>query len=674
MLWGVDYYPEQWDQGRWEADAERMRAFGFTAVRIMEFAWALVEPREGEYDFSLFQRVMDLLWKRGISVVIGTPTAAVPAWLYAQDPGMLQIHPSRMTRDWGTRRECCFNNGRYREAAMALVQAIGRVFGQDQRVLGFQVDNEPGHEGSDRCVCPACAREWPRWLERRYGTVDALGKAWGSVFWGRTLSSFADAPLPRAQVASVQNPHLILDYDRFSSDSAVSFIQAQARILKASAPGKWVTTNLFPPPVSHAIDMEELCRGMDFPSFDNYPVWGDQDEPMPYVSPAVLLEWTRGIGGGRAFCVMEQYAGQQGHACLGHLPDERRLALWTNQAVARGADKVFYFRWRTAPFGQEQLCLGLFDNDDTDTARARALRENMARLGPVFERLSPERPARPAALVYDKDSARMLREQYLSLGMHMPVSGFAQVGYDVELARQVAPLVAFNAGFDIVSAKSLLGDSAAGLGRYRLICLPLYHMADPSLAAALEAWVAEGGILVLSWRTGARDLEDHSPPYPIPGPFRELAGLKVSRFESLNRTSVRLRLRGVPPLVPAKGEVWAEILELEGARAEAWYAQRGKHYRGQPAVASHDFGKGRVWYFGTSPDPLTIFFLYKRILMQAGLKPLYLGQGVELAERDTLDGSRISFLMNHNPRPHWAMGQRLPAWGTLLIEKGRRIS
>jgi beta-galactosidase len=672
MLWGVDYYPEQWDEDRWADDARRMRAFGFKAARIMEFAWSVVEPVEGRYDFSLFKRAMDALWAEGISAVIGTPTATVPAWLYEKDPSMLQEHPGRMLRDWGARRECCFNNAAYREAAAGLVRRIGAEFGSDERVIGFQIDNEPGHEGSDRCVCPACRAEWARWLERRYGSVDRLNAAWGMVFWGRSLTRFDQAPLPRAQVSSVQNPGLILDYDRFSSDSAVAFVRSQVDILRPAAGNKWITTNLFPPPLSHAIDMEALTKGMDFASFDNYPVWGEQDEPMPYLFPSLLLSWTRGLRGGGPFCVMEQFAGQQGHACLGHLPDERRVALWTNQAVARGADKIFYFRWRTAPYGQEQLCLGLYDNDDSETARAAALKSNMNALGPLFERFASVPLKSAVAVVYDKDNARVLREQYLSLGMRVPVGGFAQIGVDAEFARQAAPYIVFNTGFDVISTSSILGapdGPEASLEKYRLISLPLYQLADPALAKALESWVSKGGTLVLSWRTGVRDLNNQNLREAIPGPFRALAGLSVKRFESLNKASIGLRLRGVKGILPAKGQVWAEILEPETARVEARYRDRRKHYSGSPAICSNAYGAGRVWYFGTSPDPLCLFLAYRKIIAGAGIRPRFLGQGIEAVERETIDGESIMILMNHNAGRKKAMGLWLAPWETGLLQK-----
>ncbi|MFQ3547932.1 MAG: beta-galactosidase, partial [Termitinemataceae bacterium] len=231
MLWGVDWYPEQWDQSRWEQDVQRMVAQGFTAVRIMEFAWPLLEPEPGAYDFSLFDQVFELLDRHGLSAVIGTPTAIFPVWLAEKDPTIFAIHPAGFTRDFGCRRMGCMNAPTYQEAARQRGQALVDHNGTHSAVIGWQVDNEIGHEGSDHCVCGHCRAAWSRWLEATYQTIDELNRQWGTVFWGSTYQRFEQVPLPRKQIGTGHNPALLLDYDRFSSDTAVAWAQAQVEIL-----------------------------------------------------------------------------------------------------------------------------------------------------------------------------------------------------------------------------------------------------------------------------------------------------------------------------------------------------------------------------------------------------------------------------------------------------------
>ncbi|HTX74453.1 MAG TPA: beta-galactosidase [Rectinemataceae bacterium] len=659
LSFGVDWYPEQWDASRWEHDVERMHEYGFRVVRIMEFAWQLLEPSPGHFDFSLFDRAIDLLGSRSIRVILGTPTATFPAWLADSGPAVLQVAPDGRTRDFGTRRMGCFNSPAYREAAARIVEACASHFGGDQRIIGWQIDNEIGNEGSDRCVCDNCRAAWHAWLERRYGSVAELNATWGAVFWGTSFQRFDQVPVPRTQVATSFNPALLLDYDRFMSDSCVSFVNAQIDIVRShTRPDCFITTNMCPPPLSVSIDLERLAGKMDFASWDNYPVWGNQSEPYPYQFQSFQQTFIRCLHGSEPFTVMEEFSGMQGHSSLGYLPPERQIALWTNQAIARGANRIVYFRWRTAPFGQEQLCYGLFDTDDSETPRARILRENMDEVSAAFSSFASTRFESEACLVYSKDDARLVREQNLSDALVMKPVEWMQAGYDVELARWFVPYVLFNVNADIKSVESV------DLDKYKVISLPLYQMADPLFVDRLHAWVHKGGTLVLGFRAGARDRRNWNIGDQLPGLFAELAGIRVRRFESLNRETVRI---GIGPF-PARGEVWADVVEPTSARVVARYRDRRKFYAGSPCVTVNSHGKGKVWYLGTSPNPAALYFLYRRIFREAGAKPHFLGNGLEMVERRTALGSRLRVVLNHGSRPRRALGRRIPPFGWAVIE------
>ena len=655
---GVDYYPEQWDRSLWESDASRMQQMGIQVVRMMEFAWALLEPEEKLFDFSLFDDAIAVLTRHGLQVVLGTPTATFPAWLVDKDPDVIQVHPTGGKRLFGTRRQPCFNSPTYLKAAKHIVTALAEHYGDSPSVVGWQIDNEIGHEGSDRCVCNNCRKAWHKWLQARYGTIDALNQAWGSVFWGTTLSSFKQAPVPIPQVSSGFNPALLLDYDRFCSDSVVRFVEMQASILRQHIrPDVWLSTNLYPTPHSTAIDLERMTAPLDMVGFDNYPVWGDQDEPMPYYYNAMMLSFVRGLKPEKPFIIFEQFSGMQGHTNLGYLPPEDQVVLWTNQSVARGADQIFYFRWRTAAFGQEQLCYGLFDTDNAPTSRARKLAENRQRNSGEFAVFASQPVPAEACLVYDKDNARLVREQPLSKGLTYSPAPFMQIGYDLELARHYAPYVLFNVNADVQSARSV------ELERYKVISLPLYQITDPSFVERLTDWVHAGGTLILGWRTGTRKLDNSNSDQVLPGLFTDLAGLQVRRFESLNKTKVGIRIG----LVPSQGEVWADILEPTSARALAVYSDKRKHYSGLPCITMNRVGKGHVYYLGTSLGAAGIFLLYRRILKEAGVKPHFHGEGIEVIHRIDDLGNPLDIILNHTPRAQFVRGHRLPAWGMRIV-------
>jgi len=652
LSFGVDWYPEQWDEGMWASDADRMKAFGVDVVRMMEFAWSVLEPEKDRYDFSLFDRAIGVLAGRGIDVILGTPTATFPVWLLDEGE-VLQVARNGMRRDFGTRRMGCFNSTAYREASRRIVRACAEHYGENRRVVGWQVDNEFGHEGSDRCVCDACKAAWHAWLAERYGDAKAMNAEWGNVFWGTSYSRFDQVPVPRDQVSAHFNPGLLLDYDRFCSDSATAYLDEQVAILRgAIRPGAFVTTNLYPPPMSNAIDLERLTRDMDFASWDNYPVWGDQDEPLPYVAQALAESFIRGLSDG-SFTVMESFSGFQGQVCLGYLPPERQAALWTNQAIARGADRILYFRWRTAPYGQEQLCYGLFDTDNAETARAGGLSRNIGDVKASFSRFASTPMESPACLVYSKDDARVLTEQYLSKGLCFKPVEWAQAGYDMEMVKWFAPYVVFNVNADVKSVDSV------EIERYKVISLPLYQMADPDLVARLDAWVRKGGRLVLGYRSGTRDRRNWNVDRPLPGLFSEMAGIRVPRFESLNSGKAGIKVG----LVPAKGEVWADIIEPTTAKPVAAWADKRKFYSGFPCVTVNERGDGRVWYVGTSPDPLGIFLLYRRILKDAKVGAAFRGMGIEVVERRTEEGGKVKVILNHNAGAKRVLGKRIPPFG-----------
>jgi len=658
VKFGVDYYPEQWDRSLWKSDLARIREMGATEVRLMEFAWPVLEPRKGRYDFSLFDEVMKLCEKEGLQVILGTPTATTPAWLVAEDPSIVQVHPSGKAKDWGSRREACLNAPLYRKHSQRVVEAVAKHYGKSPVVAGWQVDNEIAHEGSDICVCAHCAGAWHAWLKARYGTVDALNRAWGAVFWGRTLSDFTQALVPREQVSTDQNPGLLLDYDRFCSDTAVAHAGRQIDILRKHARhGQFITTNLYMPPLSNVVDMEELFRDMDLVGYDNYPVWGDMAEPLPWFFNSFILSYIRGLKQNQPFSVLEQISGFQGHVCLGYRPPEEQMALWTNQAIAHGANRISYFRWRTALYGQEQLCYGIIDADNTETRRYTAIRDNIRNTRAICDSIGSEPVPAKACLVYDMDNIRVVKRQYLSKGLVFRPTPYHQIGYAPELARHFAPYALFGINADVRTPASVT------IERYRVISLPLCQMTDGDFVDSLKEWVHDGGTLILGWRAGTRDRSNHSVKMELPGLFSELAGVRIREFEALGETKVGIRMG----LIPCKGEIWADILEQGSAQVVARYTDGSKYYRGKACVTVNSYGNGRVWYLGTSPNELALFLLYRKIFKEAGMNPKFRGKGIEVVRRATRDGGEVDIVLNHTGKKKRALGAKLAPYGVAAV-------
>ncbi len=659
FLFGIDYYPEQWNKNLWEDDAKRMSSSGVNLIRIMEFAWTIIEKKEGVFDFSLFDEVIDLFSHYNIKVVLGTPTATIPFWLYQKNPKIMQVTYNGNRKEFGGRRSVCVNNSIFLNHVNIIVDEISKHYGKNSNVIGWQLDNEIGHEGSDFCYCDSCFEKWNLWLKEKYENIENLNKAWGTNFWGTSYSEF-QIPTPKNTFGSLQNPSLLIDYSRFMSDSNIKFLNAQYNILKNNInKDQWIATDIFMPSLSCSIDFQELTKDHDFIGLNNYPVWGEQNEPLPYYFISLNLSYLKGLKDNKHFTVFEQMSGIQGHSCIGYLPSIEELRLWTNKAISFGADKLFYFRYRTASSGQEQLCYGLINPDNNETALFKNLTNNIKENREIFDRIANSKQKNSiASLVYDKDSVRLLRHQYQTKGLYNKPTEYMQVGYELEFTRWYAPFSLFNISVDVKSTNNL------NLDNYKIISLPLYLMVDDLFVEKIKKWVENGGILILSWRTGIRTKENMATSEKLPGKFSKLAGIEIESFESLNETKTYIT-RG---LFKIKVEAWADIIKPVKAKVLAKYSDKKKPYYGQAALTVNEYGKGKVYYFGTSPSGLGLLFLYYNIFSKAKLKPKFFGFGIESIDYIDNENKEFKIVINNTKKIKKAFKKRLKPFEIKIIE------
>jgi hypothetical protein len=230
MQFGVCYYPEHWPEARWAEDARQMRALGLSIVRIAEFAWSRIEPQEGRFAWEWLDRAVATLSAAGLKIVLGTPTAAPPAWLSRGYPDTLPVDEQGRRRNFGSRRHYCPNHPAYRRFSRRIVSLMAAHFAAHPAVVGWQIDNEFGGGGTARCYCEHCADAFRRWLQARYGTLEALNQAWGTVFWSQEYSAWEQIG-PPILTGSAANPSHTLDYYRFASDSWVDYQQMQLEAL-----------------------------------------------------------------------------------------------------------------------------------------------------------------------------------------------------------------------------------------------------------------------------------------------------------------------------------------------------------------------------------------------------------------------------------------------------------
>ncbi|MCD8179876.1 MAG: beta-galactosidase [Firmicutes bacterium] len=616
MIFGVDYYPEHWDESEWENQARLMREGGFNTVRMGEFAWKLFEKEEGKLDFSFLDKAIDVLSKEGIKVILGTPTAAPPKWL-VNKYDVLQRDKYGRKKGWGARRECCANNPDYIAKSEIIVTEMIKHYKDNPNVIAWQIDNEFGCHASTRCYCEHCRKKFGEWLEEKYGSIDNLNEKWGNVFWSLEYDSFDDIILPAYNSCEgaygdlwSHNPALDLEFRRFSSDSWVKYQKLQIDILRkyTSAP---ITHNL----MGHFSDIDayDLSRDLDFVSWDNYPdnQWGDSE--YEYVSMA--HENMRGAKN-KNFVVMEEQSGPAGWDILGSTPRPGQLRLWTYQAAAHGGEGIVYFRFRTALFGMEQYWYGVTDHDGVPRRRYYELK----RTGEELQRL--EKYIIGAENKYD---ALIVKSYDNSWGHDIKRHA---AGYNYE--NHLYSFYKANADLNITTAVS-----KGGYDKYKAVYMIAYNIVNDAETAELREYVKNGGTLVLTFRSGTRDEYNRVRPLALPGVFKEMAGIEAVEFDAPRRNV------SVCGGVNGTARIWCDIIEPD--TAETICAYGSEYYKGKAAVTVNRYGKGRVYYIGCDLDDGAMREIVSVISKSAGIETIDAPKGVEIINRD---GYKI--VLNHN--------------------------
>lgn len=621
---GVCYYPEHWPESWWADDARQMRAMGLTAVRIAEFAWSRIEPAPGRFDWGWLDRAVTVLGDAGLRVVLCTPTATPPKWLIEAHPDILPTDVHGRPRGFGSRRHTTFSSAAWWEASRTITEAVAARYGAHPAVTGWQIDNEFGCHDTILSYGPEDLRAFHDWLRRRYQDPARLNETWGNVFWSMEVSSFDQVALPVGAVTET-NPAARLDYQRFASGQVAAYAAMQAAILRAHSPGRFVTHNFMGR--FTAFDHWKTGAELDFASWDSYPLGFTEQRSLPEAARAAFTETGhpdmaafhhdlyRGVGRGR-WWVMEQQPGPVNWAAWNPAPKPGMVRLWTWEALAHGAEAVSYFRWRQAPFAQEQMHAGLHRPDRTRSPGGDEAAQVAAELARVA---LPATTQAPVALVFDYEAAWVTQIQpqgedfdYLELCLRC-----------YEAARRCG------ADIDIVPPGAPLDNYAAVLAP----CLPIVT------EAARASFEAADGLLLFGPRSGSKTMHFAIPPDLPPGPLQGLLPIRVTQAASLRP--------GLTHSVSVGGtaagamERWREWVEPGPALALAQFAD------GSPALLR----SGRACYLAGWPDTCLLRAVMRYALGSAGLPLHDLPEGIRLRRRGDL-----TFAFNYGPEAWTAPG------------------
>jgi beta-galactosidase len=619
VLFGAAYYHEYepaYDPGlqpdeRLKSDLDLMAGARFTVIRVGESVWSTWEPDNGRFDLDWLQPVLDGAHERGISVILGTPTYAVPPWLARQYPEITGEDATGRRIGWGARQEVDFTHPAFRFHAERVIRKIAARYAGHPAVIGFQADNEPGlHLLHNQGVFQRFADH----LRERYGDAETLNREWGLVYWSHRLSTWADLWTPDGNA----QPQYDLAWRQFQADQVTEFIAWQAGIVREYArPEQFVTTCISY--TRQGVQDDRLAERLDIAAGN--PYYDMQDGlALPDLTPDGHEQRWKTTGVWAMYRTADwMFASRQAPflvtetnaSSIGFAWDNRpaydgqwRQAAWAH--VARGARMIEYWQWQTLRFGAETYWGGVLPHSGLP---GRTYAE-LARLGAEFEAAGPLvaglEPDADIAMIYSTPSKWLMQK-------HPPLATPDGEPDPASYDRIFDPFYrgAFDAGRQvrILHARQLQNPDGERTGmapeeavrRHPVLLAPALYLADDATIDWLAAYAYAGGHLVIGPRTAYADHEARARHEPAPARLVAAAGVRYDEFSNLTRD---LPLHGAPggPLDLSSGASatrWADGLTVLDADVLATYDH--PHFGRWPAVTNRRHGQGHVTCVGTVP-------------------------------------------------------------------------
>ena len=594
---------------------------GLTVVRIGEFAWSRMEPAPGKFEWDWLDLAIKILGEAGLQVVLGTPTATPPRWMLDKHPDMLAVDAEGKVRKFGSRRHYCFSHAAYRDESVRIASLMAQRYGKSPYLTAWQIDNEYGCHDTVLSYSDAARSEFRNWLPAKYPSIDALNSAWGNVFWSMEYDSFAQVDLPNLTVTEA-NPAHCLDFRRFSSDQVMVYNRAQADAIRSHS-----SVPLLHNYMGRIVDFDHyrLAEDLEIASWDSYPLGfledragADDDWKLRFYRQgdpdfqAFHHDLYRAVGRGR-WWVMEQQPGPVNWAPHNPAPLPGMVRMWTWEAIAHQAEAVCYFRWRQAPFAQEQMHAGLLRPDGKNASTFSEIKQ-VAREVAQIEDLRPGRAE--VALVFDYESCWAWQVQpqgedfdYFKLALDF-YKGLRRLGLSIDI----------------------LPPGTAQLEEYKAVLIPGLMHWPVSLLSALQNY---SGVALIGPRSGSKTADFAIPPGLPPG--LPMLDCRVSYIESLRCGATRALSKG------GAIHCWLESLEGDAPVIETLID-------GSAALVGSD----RLQYLAGWPEPIALRRILMRLCSNAGIQSTDMPEGV----RARANGSH-RFLFNYNSQPANFEGQTL---------------
>ena len=592
MRIGAYYYPEAWPSNQWARDIANIKKLNLEFVHMGEFAWAFMEPEEGRFDFDWLERNVQLCADQGLKVVLCTPSPTPPVWLAERHPEILMVDAKGRRMQHGTRQHACWSVQTYRDYVGKIVDELGKRFGNDPRVWGWQLDNELSHYGKEPCYCDACQTKFRAWLKDKYRTIENLNRDWGTAFWSQRYQNFDQIRIPNKEELVAQvNEHALLDAQTWFADEAADYLLFQTDTLrKYCGHRQWITHNFM-----HAFDrVNPALSRSDFEivTWTIYPAHGNLNEgPLGFrlggaAEMSFAHDFFRTINGMQG--IMELQPGQVNWGEVNPQPYPGAVHLWLMRAFAGGAKLVCTYRYRQPLFGAEQFHYGLVGTDgvtpSTGGEQYSQAAQEIALLRKQFKPDAKEPApyaARRTALLYNLASR-------WDMDNHKQTTRWDTMGH---LFKHYRALKRLGCPVDVITEEK-------PFSKYPFLVVPAFQLLDANTIERWTRYAENGGHLILTCRTGIKDRRGHLWEGPWAAPILDLIGAKIKFYDTLP--------------APHSGKVkaggqsydwvsWGEVLEPRaGTTVLAEYADQ--FYAGKPAAVTRKLGRGTVTYIGVDSE------------------------------------------------------------------------
>ncbi|CAO1619339.1 unnamed protein product [Jaminaea pallidilutea] len=672
----VDYYPSQWSESYWEEDAAKMRNASISYVRIGEFDWALFEPQDGVYNWTILDRAFDLLHRHDIKVILGTPAETPPLWA-VQNYDILGQDNTRAYRLFGSRHHFSFSSKDYRMLTRRITDKLAQRYGRHPALGAWQLSNEYGCHDTTREFSPKARGAFQGWLQEKYGDIATLNEKQGRVFWSSQFNNFSDIQTPTQEVTE-SNPGLRLDWFKFSSDQVISFAKESVDIIRRHSDAP-ITTNFMGGFTDFDLFKFQHVNKLDFAAFDNYPLgnlesqsWQSDANKVAHMRTgdpdfqSLHYALVREMGKGK-FGVMEMQPGPVNWATTNPSPLAGMVRLWIHELFAHGASLSNIFRWREVPFAEEQMHAAMLRRDNVEDLAFKEQQEVVADLDKMKEAgllkdaddgkgdsLAPvwatQRNHSDVAVLYDFTAPWVLEAN--PQGGSWDTSTFTDYPFVFLelLSNWHTALRRLGLEVDVVGPWS-------DLSKYKLVVAPTIPMIGSELENALSKY---NGSLIVGPRSASK-VQTLSIPEGLPpakGVLRDRLPIKITRVESLRSDGgdvMTNTLDGSDYDVTA----WSEWLECyrgsKNATGEPEF--RFKGYRdGAPGSCTHTTDDGRkTRYVGWYALQDSMMPVFAKAAQEVGIKTI-VGTDPSATDLDLGDSVRYTkhgralYVVNYSPQ------------------------